>query len=415
VSVQQSGSTFTDVYPILKEYYGRQEVKNLMLKKFPLLAMLEKDTNFAGKYYPQPVQFGTTNGYAQFTEAQTNQSPDLLAEFMVPIVRDYAIATIDGATKEATRNDKGAFENAARLRVDGAINDLMRREAQALYRTGTGTIGRIATGGITAGVITLAESATGIFFQKGQVLQASSTDGGGTTRAGVGYVIGVDPQSGTVTVSATSGGAAGTPSGWAAGDYLYPKGDQNSRPTGILGWLPVANRPTPGTSSVFFGVDRSVDPTRLAGVYLDTSDQTIEEGLIDGLSQVNLFGGTPDYIFVHPTGFRALQKTLQARKTYAETVIENGEISFQAIVIQGDSGPVPVLSDPFCVQGYAFALQMDTWKLFSMGDVPKILTYDDGITMFRTSNNDSLECRVGAYFNLVCNAPGYNGVFKISV
>ena len=52
-------------------------------------------------------------------------------------------------------------------------------------------------------------------------------------------------------------------------------------------------------------------------------------------------------------------------------------------------------------------LQMDVWKLYSLGKAPKILD-SDGLKFLRDSTADSVEVRVGYYAQLGCRGPGYN-------
>jgi hypothetical protein len=44
-------------------------------------------------------------------------------------------------------------------------------------------------------------------------------------------------------------------------------------------------------------------------------------------------------------------------------------------------------------------LTMDTWKVISIGEVPKVLRYEDRLEMLRVYNADAAECRIGGYFN----------------
>ena len=408
MSAQVAGTSLTDAYPILKEYYDSQPVRNLLERSHTLYAMLPKETDFSGRTYPQPVWYGTSTGSADFPTAQTNQSPDLFAEFQVPVTTSYTLATAQNAALQAARNDKGAFLNLLKARVKGAMQNAIARDAWMLYRTGTGAIGRIATAGLATGVITLTNPTDALAFQKNQVLVAAATDGG-ALRAGVGYALASDVSTGKVVVSATSGGAAGDPSAWAAGDYLYSQGDPNAQIAGLGIWIPASGstlRPTIGTALVFLGVDRSADPTRLCGTALNLSGMDIESALIELVSQVKMVGGRPEYVFVNPVSYRALQKALQARHQYTSVSVTNDAgITFPGIEVNG----AVVLEDSDCPPQTAFALQMDTWKVMSYGTSPQILTYEDGITAFRTANNDSVEARIGGYRNLVCEAPVCNG------
>ena len=59
-------------------------------------------------------------------------------------------------------------------------------------------------------------------------------------------------------------------------------------------------------------------------------------------------------------------------------------------------------------------MQMDTWAVEGLGDVPQILRYGDGLEMLRVYNSDAGEVRVGAYYNLRTNAPGWNANVTLS-
>jgi hypothetical protein len=87
--------------------------------------MVQKKTNFYGKNRPIPLAYGVPQGRSStFSNAQGNQSPTQLAEFLLTRKRDYALATIDNETREAAGNDKGAFVDALTIEVDPAIQSI---------------------------------------------------------------------------------------------------------------------------------------------------------------------------------------------------------------------------------------------------------------------------------------------------
>ena len=51
---------------------------------------------------------------------------------------------------------------------------------------------------------------------------------------------------------------------------------------------------------------------------------------------------------------------------------------------------------------------MNTWAMEGLGEVPQILRYGDGLEMLRVYNADAGEVRVGAYYQIRTNAPGWN-------
>ena len=400
----------TSMNAALKELYDGQVVENLVYADNPFLALVPKKTDFGGKYKPVPIITGVSQGRsATFSLAQTNQTAVSIQSFLLTRASDYSIATIDNQTMLASRTDKMSFLEGAKLVVDGAMRSITNSLSSALFRSGTGSIGAI--GSISSGVITLSNANDVVQFEVNQTLQANATDGG-TPRAALGYVIAVNRSAGTVTVSATGlGGSAGSPSGWAAADYLLVQGDNNAKIKGLAAWLP-ATAPTSGDS--FFGVDRSQDVTRLAGIRYDGSAQSIEESLIDSSSLLAREGGKPDVCITNFATYAALEKSLGSKVQYVD-MKGPAEIAFRGIMVNGANSMIKVFPDRNCQPNKGYLLQMNTWTLNSLGDAPQILRYGDGLEMLRVSNADAGEVRIGYYANLATNAPGWNANVTFSV
>jgi len=392
----------------LKELYDGQVIENLVYADNPFMAMVKKKTDFGGKYKPVPIITGASQGRsATFANAQANQSAVIVDSFLLTRVSDYSIATIDNQTMLASRTDKMSFLEGAKLLIDGAIRAITLSTASALFRSGTGSIGQIgALPG--AGVITLSNPNDVVQFEVNMTLQANATDGG-VPRAALGYVIAVNRSAGTVTVSAASqGGAAGNPALWAANDYLLVQGDVNAKISGLAAWIPqVAPSATP-----FFGVDRSVDVTRLGGVRYDGSAQSIEEAMIDASSLLAREGGKATHCFVSFASYSALEKALGAKVQYVD-LKGPADIAFRGIQINGANSVIKVIPDRSCQPLTGYMLQLDTWTLESLGDCPQILRYGDGLEMLRVANADAGEVRVGMYGNLATNAPGWSLNLKL--
>jgi hypothetical protein len=393
----------------LKELYDGQVVENLVYADNPTLALMPKATDFGGKYRPIPIITGVSQGRSStFSLAQTNQSPVQIQSFLLTRASDYALATIDNQTMLASRTDKMAFLEGAKLVIDGAFRSITNSLASAMFRSGTGSIGKISA--ISSGVITLTNAADVVQFEVNQVLQANATDGG-TPRAALGYIIAVDRSAGKITVASSGlGGSAASPSGWAASDFLLVQGDNNLKVKGFAAWLP-ATAPTSGES--FYGVDRSQDITRLAGLRYDGTSQTIEESLIDASSYLAREGGKPDVCITNFATYAALEKSLGSKVNYVD-MKGPAEIAFRGIMVNGANSMIKVFPDRNCPAQTGYLLQMNTWKLCSLGDAPQILRYGDGLEMLRVSNADAGEVRIGYYANLACNAPGWNSYVAFS-
>lgn len=391
----------------LKELYSGQVVENLVYSDNPFLAMIPKGSDFGGKYKPIPIQTGVSQGRSStFSYAQANQTAPDLESFLITRSKDYSIATIDNETMLASKTDKMAFLDGAKLLIDSAIRSITNSLASSLFRSGTGSIGQIGT--ISTGVITLSNPSDVVQFERNMVLQANATDGG-TPRAAAGYVIAVNRSAGTVTVSASLGGSAGSPSGWTGNDYLLVQGDNNAKVKGLSAWLPFV---APTTGDNFFGVDRSIDVTRLAGVSYDGSAQSIEEALIDHSSLIAREGGKPDVMITNFATYAALEKSLGSKVQYVD--MKQADIGFRGIMVNGANSMIKVFPDRNCPAQRGFLLSMNSWKLEALGEAPQILKYGDGLEMLRVSNADAGEVRVGYYAQLRTNAPGWNGQIKFS-
>lgn len=308
----------------------------------------------------------------------------------------------------ASKTDKMSFLEGSKVLIDGAITSITLSLASALFRSGTGSIGQISS--ITTGVIVLTDPSSVVQFEVNMVLQANATDGG-TPRVALGYVISVNRSAGSLVVSASYGGAAGTPASWAANDFLLVQGDNNAKVKGLAAWLP---NTAPGTTDNFFGVNRSVDSTRLAGVRYNGSSQPIEEALIDASSLLAREGGKPDVCIMSFGSYSALEKSLGAKVQYVDMSHERAEIAFRGIQINGANSMIKCFPDRSCPAQQAYLLTMKSWCLESLGDAPQILRYGDGLEMLRVYNADAGEVRVAYYAQLSTNAPGWNATVILS-
>ncbi len=390
----------------LKQHYTDDRVQNMVYKDNPLLAMIAKMEEFGGKNLPIPIIYGNPQRRsADFATAQANSSSSKLKDFVLTRNHDYSLAAIDNETLEASKGNANAFMEAATTEIDGAINSATRSLAIAMYRTGSGSIGQVANTGFATPVLTLTNPDDVTNFEVGMILQASTDDGGGSVESGTLTVDGVDRDAGTVTMSGNLSAGIAT---IAQNDFVFAEGDYDQKVKGLLAWLPS----TAPDSTPFFTVDRSSDVTRLAGIRYDGSAQPIEEALIGAASRVAREGGKPDTCFLNYSKYADLEKALGSKVQYVNNPV-TAEIAFRGILINGPRGPIKVIPDQNCPSDRAFMLQMDVWKLYSLGKAPKILD-TDGLKMLRQSSADGVEARVGYYAQVGCRAPGWNANVRLS-
>ena len=391
----------------LKQHYTNDRVENMVYSDNPLLAMLPKMEDFGGKNLPIPIIYGNPQGRsATFSTAQSNKTSSKITDFVLTRAKDYSLASIDNETLEASKGNANAFMEAATTEIDGAIHSAARSLAVALYRSGSGSIGQVSSGS-TGTSFTLSEIEDVTNFEVGMKLVFSTADGGGSVKSGSVGVNGIDRDAGVITVDALTAIDGG--SGAATSDFVFVQGDYDAKVKGLLAWLP-NSAPTSGDN--FFSVDRSVDASRLGGIRYDGSSMPIEEALIGAAARSAREGGKPDYCFISYSKYADLEKALGSKVQYIDMKV-NAEVSFRGIQINGPRGPIKVVPDQNCLNARAFMLQMNVWKLYSLGKAPKILD-TDGLKMLRDSGADSVEVRVGYYAQLGCRAPGWNVNVKLA-
>ena len=375
----------------LKQHYTDEKIENMVYKDNPFLAMIAKYEDFGGENLKLPVKYGLPMGRsATFGDAVSNKSASQLKAFLLTRKADYAIASIANETIEASKGNANAFIEAATFEIDGAIEAATRSLAISLYGDGSGQIGVVGSIDTTGtnDAITLATIQDVTNFEVGMQLNFGTA----TTNK---KIDSINRDTGVFILDAASGATTT--------EAIYVDGDKDNMLTGLAGWLPSS---APGSTDSFFGVNRSSDSTRLGGIRFDGSSLPLEEALIGAAARVAREGGKPDVCFINYNNFADLEKALGSKVSYVDVKV-NPEIGFRGILVHGPRGPIKVVPDQNCPNGVAYMLQMDVWKLYSLGKAPKILD-SDGLKFLRESTADAVEARIGYYAQLGCRGPGYN-------
>ena len=386
-------NTLTTLDAIIKELYPDQKVIHQVYKDHPFLQLLAKNEKFTGDNMVVPVGYGNTNRRsATFSTASSASSGESAAKFNVTRVQDYALADIDREAILASKGREGAFVDAVKYVMDGALFKIKNSLASSVFRKSTGSVG--AVGSISTTVLTLADPEDVVNFEVNDEIKLSATDGG-AARSGSATVTAVDRDAGTLT---TDSNWATQITGATAGDFLTHDGDLNAKMSGLEDWLD-------SSAGALFGVTRTVDPVRLAGVHVTGTSLPIAEALNKACARVAREGGTTDCIVLNHGQWEALSNSLQSQMHFY-TGKKGGEVGFPFFIVNTPAGPAKVVADRFCPADVAYALDMSTWKLASLGKAPHI--FDDDGVMIRNSGSDSYEVRVGYYGQLVCQHPGAN-------
>lgn len=415
---------------IIKFLYPDYTVPRELRKTNPFFAMLAKKTNFVGKSVEVPLTINTTQGgSALFSAAKASNElstsySDTYKTFTLTRKTDYSLATISGEAMKAAVMDEGAMVDLFQDTIDLAMMTAMRSLARNLFRDGCAWAGKV--GSISGTTVTLSTPSDAFNFDLGEqvTLFSSSSflmDTVVNNTNTVPYLItAVDRKAGTITLSSNTG--------VSGGQYIARFGDRtqstndatvftNSRVvTGVTQWLAGSQAGTvtganagAQLQAAIYGVTRTTDRTSLAGNSLDCTGAAPDEAIIQLASDINAEGGRPDHCFMNPRDFASLVKFLGSRTVYDRAVsIEDAEIGFQAVTLMGDAGPVKCVSDINVPQSQIFALQLDSWDLFSLNAAPHILDYDNQ-QILRVSDDDAYQIRIGSYANLRCRAPAFNG------
>lgn len=393
-----------DVLAVLKEIYPTGKVpRELFYKNAPLLALLPKDEDAYGEHVKVPLLYGHPQGRsATFAQARANVTGSKYAAFEVDTKDDYAVAQITGRAIDKGKKDRGSFIRTFKGELNGSQRQLKRSLVHALYRNGGGAIGRVGSYTATELTFTLSDVRDAVFFEVGMELKADTTDGtSGTVHAGSATITAINRETGVITTDSAWDTQI---TGFAANDYLFVDGDFGAKLHGFEAWVPAS---APGATT-FNGVNRSVDTTRLGGVRFDGSASQIEESLIDGTELVVREGGEPDVIIVHTKTFANLAKAQGSKVVFGFKEAYDAKIGFKTIKLPASHGEIEVIADPNCQGDVAWVIQLDTWTLYSMGAVPRLIG-DDGMPYLRQHDSDGVEIRSVYRANLGCGAPGWNG------
>jgi hypothetical protein len=397
---------------LLKELYPDGVPQDMLMRSHPFTALVPKDDNATGEYMVIPVVYDLPPGRSatianvlDYTNGPIGASKH--AKFLPSLVEDYAATALNMLTVYKTANDRGSFVEMRKMEIDGILEQLGNSLSHSLFRDGTGAVGRVLSNSTTT--VTLYKKSDTKFFTIGGLYQVAANSSGspGALRASGAtlQVVSIDEDAGTVTFGANFTSITSA----ANDDFLVPMGDLNEKLTGLAGWIPLAAP----SATTFFGVDRSVMPTRLAGHRLDQSTVPAEQTITELAEIMAERGARPDRVFVSPRQFSKVAQRLNAKVEY-DGAGGNANYSFSSVTIHTSAGALKLTPDSDCPDDKGYILTMNTWRLKHLLGLPHIVV-DDGLRALRRQGLDQIEIRARYYAQLVCYNPGKNGVFSCSL
>ena len=374
-------------------------LEELWYPKAPFLSWVPKKTDFVGEAAAVVPLIAGNRGSTNFANAVALQGNAKLERFLVTRVKDYSIASVDAETLMASANDRGAVARALDTAIRASMYEMARSLAFQSFGNGGGARGQVAVGGIAGDVVTLADTNDIVFFEVGMICQRSTDDGAPAVAGVLGTqatVIAVDRSLGTVTYGAGEVAAWGL----AAGNFIFRQGDYANCMSGIQAWL------TTPTAALFFGVNRTVDPVRLAGVKYTGGGAPIEDTVFEASAEAAINGGDPDTLWMNNKRFAELQKSAYS-KSWIDVETDIPGIGYKAMSFAGPQGEIKVMSDPSCPYDKGILAKRDSWELKSLGKAPHFAE-EDGNKLLRNAGSDSVEFRIRSFHQLICKQPGHN-------
>lgn len=392
---------------ILKMLYpkGVSEVLAPQCEAFRRLKKDKEALSGEGRYVS--VQHtGGAGVSSDFSRALANKAPGRYVRFRIEPKPVYAVGSVDGLLINRATNN-AALVDVVKATTSNLAYSIGRSIAADLYGDGSGALATIdASSTVNTATIKLSNPSEAIKFEPGMAVQA--WDGTSSTLRSSGAratIVAVDPDAGTVTASAAWNTLIAA---IAVGDKLILDGNFRNVPTGFAGWLPTV-APTSGDN--FFGVDRSENPNRLAGVRVNGSGGAIDEILIEAANKVAQYGGAPDVAFVNYLDFNDIALARQSHIVTKDGT-NTSQLGFESFKIVGPRGVIQILPDSDCPKGRVYLLTSSSWTIGSSNELPHIVE-EDGLLLHRSELSDSYEMRMRGDWNLFCDAPGKNAVVTL--
>lgn len=419
-------STFATAAAALKTrfYLDKNTIPDMTYEESPAYALMPKSQDWGGDNSTFPIMIGQNQtGSATFSKAQGNKATSAgtynLKKWLLPSSankKHYAFATVPGDLIRSMEGNANAYFPQVAMEVESALKASARRFSIDLFRDGFGSIGSILNpGGISGSTITLSNAEDAKNFEVNMVVQFSASNAAAVLRNAGGELIvsAVNEDTGVITFTAAVGSLAAV----AVGDFIFPTGDRQDSATpsrlrlvGFEGWTPFDRTTLTGT---FFNIDRTANPTRLGGSFLDGTTKSIRESIQTMVTTLASRKANPKYAFLSYSKWNELSLEMGSNVQYVDVKVgEQGAVGFRGIRVNGPKGTVEVLPDQGCPSNRCFVIQPDTWKLLSLGKPIGFLDEDDN-RMLRETSSDSYEIRIGGYVELLCMAPGFNGVIQL--
>lgn len=371
------------VLAMLKVYYAKEGVENLMFRNSPVLKALTK-TRVEGKVQNFAAMFGRGGACSgDFTKAiELASTVSKNVEFSVVPGQLFSVYDMNAKEVQASKSNRGAYMKIAGSRMFAASESFRKTMGAALYGSGYGEIAHATTDALTANTnvdVVLPTDAI-MKIDIGSELEIVATKDSTAVLA-------------TCSVEAINGNKVTLRSDTtytpAATDFIRLAGSVDGSgkprlPVGLDGWLPVLGGRTGAAWTTyigtdFFGVKRNAAADRLAGAFYssigtaDTKADTIQKALQIARRQ----GSQADLIIMNDVDFLAFANEIQTDNTYftqtstkakreANVGFDKFSASFSTNYIEN------IVDDPLCPKGRGYILDKSAVEIWSYTNAEKI-------------------------------------------
>lgn len=352
-------------------YGGRIDPKTLVRKK-PLMQWARHEKNFVNKDikipcpYVNPQGIGSTNA-----EAVNNAAASEGVQFTITQRHHYGYGRLEG---EVVRNtleggDTSQFVNVMDREVKGATESIGVEVHQRMYGTRTGVRSSLSlTGAINSTTWFLAKPEDAQFYEINMklVLVNPAT---GFVRAGTAVnVTKVDAIAGTLTCSANPDTFTSAAAGDGIARSSFANGAGGVDLDGLSAWAPAV---VSGADS-FNGVNRSIYRTRLAGVYVDATNDNIRAGFIKakarGEAQVGSLFEPDSPFFINPKNLAQIVQSVEQTRVQSVEIEDKYGIGLKAVDVMGHR----FIRDAMCPVDTSFLVGTNAFARLTCGDQPRM-------------------------------------------
>lgn len=318
----------------------------------------------------------------------------------------YGFLTISGEAMKAARKDIGAWLRL-RQKETNEIRDYMKMVlgGHAWWGDGAGNIAQVAsvTGSAPVTAITLSNKRDSIKFHKNQRLEFSATRTGGSVKATVYKVTGINRGTGVIAVSQVSG--AVDP---AASDYVYLEGAYDAFPLGVQAFIPATDPGVAGVPTTLLGMTRTDDYTMKSGWRQSWQGSITETAKLLAAEMGQYFDSQNSTMWLSRYNWFRLEQEQEATGRVVRDQSAQARFGTPGLVLQTPEGDVTCVSDPYAPHDAFYFLNSETWETHHLDPLIHVID-DDGLAAIRQTADDGIEIRLRHMGENICQRPFMNG------